>query len=198
MLSDVSYEITSFTDSIAYSGTKYNTLELLNYISLEIIGSYIDEHNFKDYKGGRFKTSKLKKPLFIEVTSSNCKPCKAEIPALNKIAKKYKDSVDFLLLYADNTKKVTSLSSNYSDVIYLIPHEGNSRKTLDFSGFKHALPYPSKYYVTSDKKVVHFSLGGYFMPEKGKINKKTADSLNFSKLESKLEFLLSQEKIIEH
>src|SRR5688500_5109113 len=61
-----------------------------------IVNTYIKEYSFTSLEGPVFETAKQSKPLFLQVTASWCVPCRAEIPALNQVAEKYRDQVDFV------------------------------------------------------------------------------------------------------
>ncbi|TYA65932.1 TlpA family protein disulfide reductase [Seonamhaeicola marinus] len=209
LLSESAHIIKSYQDSISSSNSTDISRRYRDSVYRKIIDSYIGDHKFKDFANIVFNTSKLQKPLFIEVTSSTCPPCKSQIPALNKIVEKYKDSVDFVLLFGDNTQKVKQLSSMYNDEIELIPNRGSYKQPLNFSGFKHGMGYPSKYYIDVNKKIVHYSSGA-MMPNGsiitrdslGRIIKETlvtekiADSMNFAKLEAEIQYLLTQNRFL--
>lgn len=178
-------------------------------VRLSIVNSFIDNYTFKTIKGSEFEISNLKKPLFLEVTSSSCPPCRFQIPTLNKIVEKYKDSVDFVLLFSDDKKRLKTLASSFNENINLVPLRKRRIKNgpYDFSGFLHYMGFPSKYYITTNKKIVNFTTGalmsgGYItnrdslgeLISETLITKEIAEKMNFSHIEEEIKFLLTQNK----
>lgn len=100
-----------------------NALKYNDSIKNIIINSYVNDYSFKTIDNSIYDTSKRTKPLFLQVTASWCAPCKFEIPALNKIVKKYHDKVDFVLLFWDNQSELKKLASDYNEEITLIPSQ---------------------------------------------------------------------------
>jgi thiol-disulfide isomerase/thioredoxin len=168
-----------------------------------IIGSYIREHEFTPLKGEKVSTAKMDKPLFLQVTASWCAPCKAEIPALNRIAEKYKEDADFVLLFWDTKEGLEKLENLYSSNISLVPSQEkfDDPSTISISGFKHTMGFPTDYLINKDNKIVGFSQGAAseysYTNAEGKLitfTSQMADSLNYSRLEKEVTELIAKNK----
>lgn len=67
-----------------------------------------------------------------------CKPCIAEIPALNKLAEKYKDSVQFIAITFDNADRINAFlqKTPFNFMIGILPQQTiNSIKKVAFYPF---------------------------------------------------------------
>jgi thiol-disulfide isomerase/thioredoxin len=63
--------------------------------------------SFKTTKGNDVSIDDLKgKPTLINFWFTSCAPCVAEMPALNKLRAKYKESVNFISMASDSKEKV--------------------------------------------------------------------------------------------
>ena len=106
-----------------------NALKYSDSIKAAITNSSIKEFEFITYENDVFKIANKTKPTFLQVSASWCAPCIAEIPALNKIAEKYSDKIDFVLLFWDTKSTVSNLASKYNSNIFLIPSESQHAET---------------------------------------------------------------------
>ncbi len=166
-----------------------------------ITNSYIDNYTFKDINNKNYSTQSKKRPLFLQVTASWCKPCRFEVTALNRIVEKYHDKVDFVLLFWDTQPGLLKIAKEYDQRIYLVPSlkEQNESGGLEISGFKHTLGFPCNYLVTLNNGLAGFSQGA-MMPvdmidDHGKAIKVTAeeaDQGNYKRLESEIIELINQ------
>ena len=73
-----------------------------------LVGEQLPDFNFKDINDSTISLEKLKgKPIVINFWFSACEPCIQEMPALNQLKEKYKDSdVVFLSMTFENRKSV--------------------------------------------------------------------------------------------
>ncbi len=181
-----------------------NALKYNDSIKALIIDSYIENHKFINIDSSTYSTSNnRKKPLFLQVTASWCAPCKAEIPALNKIVEKYDDKVDFVLLFWDLKSDLLKFSDEYDKNIVLVPspEQQNEPTTIEISGFRHITGFPTNYLITSNNKIINYSQGAVIPyngtnPETGEeiaITQEDADKFNYERLEKEVEELLKKE-----
>lgn len=135
-----------------------NAVKYSDSIRMAIIGSYIGEYNFISVKGSVYNTSKKTKPLFLQATASWCAPCRAEIPALNKIVEKHSNVIDFVLLFHDTKDNLLKITDKYNDKILLIPSDITYPNSTNMSvaGFKHFFSYPTNYLVNRNNKLLRW------------------------------------------
>ncbi|TSJ42764.1 TlpA family protein disulfide reductase [Mucilaginibacter corticis] len=167
-----------------------------------ITNSYLGNHQFKDLKGKTISLGKMKKPVLITVSASWCAPCRAEIPALNKITKAYKDKIDFIVLFWNTREETEKLAALYDNAIYIVPsitQVPDDIHEINIGGFKHFRGYPTNYMVTTNKQIVKYDEEGaavavnYVGPD-GKsitVTEEQAFNMNYKKLKDDVDFLIS-------
>lgn len=172
-----------------------------------VAGSYISDYMFNLVNDSLLNTRFILKPIYLQVGSRSCPPCRAEIPALNDIVKKYSKDVSFMLLFENDAKETVLKAQNeyHQDInlVYYSKEENNNRKTNDpsiFSGFKHLMKaLPTNYLVNKDRQIIKLSGGASvpgrrFIDSEGKettLTKEEAYLLNYKKLEEEMKLLLS-------
>jgi len=178
-----------------------NALKYGDSIKSIILNSYINDYEFKTVENTIYNTIERKKPLFLQVTASWCAPCKFEVPALNKIVEKYSDRVDFVLLFWDTQSDLEKLAPDYNKNIYLIPSQEQQSEatTIDISGFRHIMGFPTNYLITRENKIINFSQGAMipttYTDQNGKeitITKEVADQKNYERLEKEIKELIEK------
>ncbi|TCP20881.1 thiol-disulfide isomerase/thioredoxin [Tenacibaculum skagerrakense] len=178
-----------------------NALKYGDSIKSLILNSYIKDYEFKTVDSTNYNTSERKKTLFLQVTASWCAPCKFEVPALNKIVEKYSDKVDFVLLFWDTQAELEKLAPDYNKDIVLIPSQEKQSEatTIDISGFRHIMGFPTNYLITTSNEIINFSQGAMipttFTDQNGKeitITKEDADKGNYERLETEIKELIEK------
>lgn len=88
-----------------------------------IAGESLPDFNFKDINGNTISLEKLKgKPIVINFWFTACEPCIEEMPALNQLKEKYKNSdVVFLSMTFESKKSVTDFLKKHSFSFTAIP-----------------------------------------------------------------------------
>ncbi|MDB5158440.1 MAG: hypothetical protein JWR50_3147 [Mucilaginibacter sp.] len=166
--------------------------------------SYIGKYKFKTIDNKEFNVSKTKKPVFLTVAATWCGPCRAEIPALNKIVEEYADRIDFLVLFWDLKSDLTTLAPQYNNRIFLIPSEVKSMDkahTIDIAGFRCITGYPSMFLINSHKQILSYQTGAIptsYVDEKGKtvtITEEEAFKGNYMRLKEDMELLLKDDSV---
>lgn len=167
-------------------------------IRLAIVDSYVDNYDFISISGITYSTNKRKKPLFLQVTASWCAPCRAEIPALNMIAEKYSDKVDFVLLFWDDKENLLKFKDRFNTKIVLIPSEKSSHNYTEtnISGFNHVMGFPTNYLIDMTNKIINYTEGGSIPNSNSKDNPyftdEATDKLNYERLEAEVKLLLAK------
>jgi peroxiredoxin len=89
-----------------------------------LVGTPLPDFDFKDIYGNAISLQKLKgKPIVINFWFSACEPCIEEMPALNRLKEKYKNSeVVFLSMTFENKKAVTDFLKKHLFSFTAIPN----------------------------------------------------------------------------
>lgn len=125
-----------------------------------INGSYFDDFTVKKINGRKLRFSKFNKPVFLMTYASWCTPGSGEIPALNEIAKKYKDEIDFVVLFWDKRKEVKKIAKDYDrNVTILYVDELDNKNCHIIRNLKHSLGFPTSFFLDHNKKIVDVRRG---------------------------------------
>lgn len=118
-------------------------------------GTYFDDFKFKKVSGGRFRFDKMTKPVVLITYASWCIPGTGEIPAINKLAKKYKKEVQYVVLFWDKRSNMKKMASKFSsNVILCYAHESYRNDAPIVASLKHTLGFPTSFYLDENHKVV--------------------------------------------
>jgi thiol-disulfide isomerase/thioredoxin len=118
-------------------------------------GTYFDNYKFKKFRGGKFKIAKTTKPVVIITYASWCIPGTGEIPAINKLAKKYKKEVQYVVIFWDRRHNMKKMASKFSkNVTVCYAHESYRNDAPIVSSLKHTLGFPTSFYLDEEHKVV--------------------------------------------
>ncbi len=136
----------------------------LDSLKVLLSGTKIGEQEFLDLDGNIIKFDTFSKPIFLEATASWCKPCIAQIPAINSIVDLYHNQVEFVFFTQDTQEKAQDIASNLHPKIKVIPSlkkvDPNGLNKIDVGGFQHILPFPTTYFVNSNKIISDIKVGG--------------------------------------
>lgn len=118
-------------------------------------GSYIDNFTVKKRSGKKIELYQFKKPIILITYASWCTPGKGEIPALNKIAKKYHKDIDFVVLFWDSKRSVKKSTRKYSNKIKILyVDEKENRDDHIVRIMKHSFGIPTTYFIDKNKRIV--------------------------------------------
>lgn len=120
-----------------------------------LTGSYMDDFSFKKLNGKETAISSFKKPIYLMTRSSWITTTKGEIPALNRLAKQYRDQIDFIVLFWDDQKTAQAAARSYNDHIRIVyVDELSNKKPYVISQLKHSLGLPTTFLLDSNKKIL--------------------------------------------
>lgn len=120
-----------------------------------LIGTTFDNLTFKKASGSRLKLSSIKKPVLLLTYASWCVPTQGEIPALNKLARKYGKDVRIIVLFWDRKQKMKKLARKFSNKITVCyAHEYYKNDAIIVASLKHTLGFPTTYYLDENRKIV--------------------------------------------
>jgi thiol-disulfide isomerase/thioredoxin len=184
----------TFSEAIKNNIKKYNTqsdkefekgdLEKGNalfdsLVQNHLVGSRFDDYSFKSVNSRKVKLSKIKKPVFIITYASWCVINKGEIPALNKLARKYSDDIQFIVVFWDvksDAKKSARQFNKQIKVCYANESYKNDQSVI--ATLKHSLGFPTSYFLNADLEVVDIKRGGVPIPPRTSFKK--AFDMNFT------------------
>lgn len=174
-------------DNAQYAEFLFDSL-VKNHLS----GTYIDNFNINCIGKTKKRFNDYKKPIYLTTYASWCVPGKGEIPALNELAKKYKDKIDFIVLFWDEKKNVKEVISDYKgyiDIVYV--DELKNKDAYIVKTMKHSLGFPTTFYIGSDKKIIHIDRTAK-LPFTDPFEK--SYNLNFNNLSSGISEILAHEE----
>ena len=162
-----------------------------------LIGSRMDDFNFKSVQGDSLSIYSFNKPMLIFLFASFCMPCMAEIPAINYLFEKYSDRIEFIGITCDSYTTLQEYRSKYNPKIILVPSPTEklwqSFMYRYFSIGRKSLPIPTVYFIDKNKIIMDIHVGaeeefhpkqwGITDSKKNEVRKETADSLNIAHLE---------------
>lgn len=118
-------------------------------------GTYFDKLKLKKVSGGKFKLEKTVKPIVLITYASWCIPGTGEIPAINKLAKKYKKEVQYVVLFWDKRSSMKKMAGKFSsNVTVCYAHESYKNDASIVSQLKHTLGFPTSFYLDENKKII--------------------------------------------
>lgn len=118
-------------------------------------GSRLDDFQVKNLKKDPVRLDEFQKPVYLMTNASWVVSNKGEIPALNKLAEKYHEQVDFVVLFWDNRKTTKELAKQYNPnikVLYVDELQNNSSYVI--RTMKHSLGLPTTFLLDKDKKII--------------------------------------------
>ena len=118
-------------------------------------GSYMDNFKFKNLRKKEVSLYDYEKPVFLITYASWCVPSKGEIPALNELAKQYKDKIDFVILFWDKRSTAKELAKQFSkDISVVYVDESENHGAYVVKQLKHSLGLPTCFLLSGNKKIM--------------------------------------------
>jgi thiol-disulfide isomerase/thioredoxin len=198
-----------FSEAIKSNIKKYNTQTDIEFdkgniekgnslfdslVQNKLVGSRFDDYSFKCINSRKVKLSKLKKPVFIITYASWCVMNKGEIPALNKLARKYDDDMQFIVVFWDVKNDVKKISRQFNNKIKVCyANESYKNDASVVATLKHTLGFPTSYFLNSDLEVIDIKRGGISIPKKTVF--KRAVEINYDIFNERLVSFLSKKDL---
>jgi thiol-disulfide isomerase/thioredoxin len=147
---------------LAYHDQRFEEADALfdSLVKNVINGSRMDNFTARKLSGRKIEFKKYEKPVFLMTYASWCTPGKGEIPALNEIAKKYSNEIDFVVLFwdtKDNVKKATRKYNSKIDILYI--DEADNKHCRVIRMLKHSVGFPSSFFIDKNDIVVDMRRG---------------------------------------
>lgn len=123
-------------------------------------GSLMDEFKFMSLNGKKVSLYDFKNPIYFITYASWCVTSEGEIPALNQLAKKYSDQIDFVVLFWDDQKTSKKASKPYHhSITVLYVDELDNKHAFTIKNLKHSLGLPTTFLLDSTKKILDIRRG---------------------------------------
>lgn len=123
-------------------------------------GSIMDNFKFNHLKTSPVALYDFEKPVYLITYASWCVTTEGEIPALNELAAKYHDKIDFVILFWDTPKATKSAAKKYSkDINILYVNELENKDAFVVSQLKHSLGLPTVFLLNEKKEILDIRRG---------------------------------------
>jgi len=129
-------------------------------VEFKLNGSYMDDFKFNQLNSKEITFYKFKKPVYLITCSSWCVASEGEIPALNQLASKYHDKIDFVILFWDDKKTTKQMAKAYNEnikILYVDEMQNNGSYVI--SQLKHSLGLPTTFLIDGNKKILDIRRG---------------------------------------
>ena len=154
----------------AYRHRDYDSAQMLfdSLVKHGLSGSYMDNFKFNQLNKKQVSLYDFKKPVYLITYASWCITTKGEIPALNQLAEKYGDRIDFVILFWDSQKTAKKAAKSYNKYIkVLYIDELENKDAFVVSRLKHSLGLPTTFLMDSNKQILDIRRGVSHTYEKG-------------------------------
>jgi thiol-disulfide isomerase/thioredoxin len=139
-----------------------------------LAGTTFDDFTFKKAGGAKVKLSTIQKPVILLTYASWCVLSKGEVPALNKLAQKYGEDVQFIVLFWDKKENMKKLGRKFNrHIMVCYAHESYKNDAPIVAALKHTLGFPTSFFLDENLTVVDIRRCGAKLcpkkitPEKG-------------------------------
>lgn len=123
-------------------------------------GSIMDNFQFNRLKASSVSLYDFEKPVYLITYASWCITTEGEIPALNELAAKYHDKIDFVVLFWDTPKATKSAAKNYNKHIKILyVNELDNNDAFVVSQLKHSLGLPTVFLLNEKKEILDIRRG---------------------------------------
>lgn len=123
-------------------------------------GSIMDNFQFSRLKASSVSLYDFEKPVYLITYASWCITTEGEIPALNELAAKYHDKIDFVVLFWDTPKATKSAARNYNKHIKILyVNELDNNDAFVVSQLKHSLGLPTVFLLNEKKEILDIRRG---------------------------------------
>ena len=118
-------------------------------------GSYLDNFRVHNLKKDDVFLNDFQKPVFLRTYASWLVPSEGEVPALNELAKEYKNDIQIVVLFWDKHEVTKELAKKYHrniTVLYVDELQNDSSGVI--KTMKHSLGFPTTFLLNRDKKII--------------------------------------------
>lgn len=141
----------------AYRFRNFDKAKMLfdSLVENHLSGSTMDNFKFSRLKASSVSLYDFEKPVYLITYASWCVTTEGEIPALNELAAKYHDKIDFVVLFWDTPKATKTAAKKYNKhITILYVNELDNNDAFVVSQLKHSLGLPTVFLLNENKKVL--------------------------------------------
>jgi len=141
----------------AYASKDLERAEFLfdSLVGKVVNGTQLDNFKVRKFSGRKIELYKFEKPTYLVTYASWCVPGVGELPALNDIADKYHNDIDFVVLFWGSKKKIRKFKRKFSKKIkVLYVDEKENRNDFTIKTMKHSLGFPTSFLIDKDKIIL--------------------------------------------
>ncbi len=151
-------------------------------------GTSFDDFTYKSFEKKKLKLSDFKKPVFLLTYASWYVPNKGQVPAINKLAQKYKE-IKFVILFWDKKRDVKKIANKFNhNITICYANESYANDAPIIANLKHPLGFPTSYFLDENLKVVDIKRANLVVDKDS--NYTTAYTLNYDSFREGLSCLL--------
>ncbi len=151
------YKINSNT---AYQRNNLERAEFLfdSLVQNVLVGTQLDDFKVSTLANKSGKKKPIlgyEKPLFLLTSATWCIPDIGELPALNELAQKYHDQIDFMVLFFNKRSDVRKVSNDYSrhiEIAYVDETDNKSSNTVN--KLKHVFGLPTAMFINEWGEII--------------------------------------------
>jgi thiol-disulfide isomerase/thioredoxin len=175
----------------AYNKKNYEKAENLfdSLVQNSLAGTHFDDFSFKRLGKSRIQLSKIDKPILLITYSSWCILGKGEIPALNQIAKEYKDKMQIVVVFWNKKNDMKKIARSFDNQImgcYANDSEQKDSKAISY--LKRTFGFPTSYLIDENMELVDINKN--FVKPENKVNLKNSLDFYYHKFNSGLTSLI--------
>lgn len=140
----------------AYYYRNYEEAQMLfdSLVEFGLNGSYMNNFKFRQVNGKKTSLHDFSKPVYLITYASWCVQSQGEVPAINKLANKYRDEIDFVILFWDSRRTTKKISKKYNDNINVVyVDEQKNQDPFVIKQLKHSLGLPTIFLLDENKVI---------------------------------------------
>lgn len=118
--------------------------------------TYLDNFKVKTLNGATITLNeRFNKPIVLITYASWCVKSEGETPAINALAKKYHEKIDFIVLYWDNKSDAKKAAKKYNkDITVVYIDELENSFSSEIINLKHTFGFPTSFYIDSKNRIM--------------------------------------------
>lgn len=125
-------------------------------VQKKLVGTMFDDFTVKGYRTKKVNLYRQEKPLLVVTYATWCLINKGEVPALNKLAKDYKDKIDVIVLFWNKKNDIKKIASEFTkDIRICYANENYNDDFRIIATIKHTLGLPICFLIDEKKELVY-------------------------------------------
>ena len=175
----------------AYNKKNYEKAENLfdSLVRNSLAGTHFDDFSFKRLGKSRVQLSKIDKPILLITYSSWCIMGKGEVPALNNLAKEYKDKMQIVVVFWNKKKDMKRIARSFTnEIMVCYANDAEQKDIKAISYLKKTFGFPTSYLIDENMELVDIQKN--FVKPENKVNMKISLDFYYHKFNSGLTSLI--------